>query len=204
MKLTVIGATGRTGSHVLTEGARRGHELTAFTRRPALLTDRSSLARVVEGDGTDPEAVKSAVAGADAVIAIVKAPSRNGPHQTAAVAQVIVAAMSEAGVRRLVMTSAYPVVATRPLIPMTLLRLVFKAGYQDMIKMEQVLAASDLDWIVARLYGLVDKPARGGVSMRRDLFEKPTTLSRADAAAALLNLVEDRAFARTALNIAGA
>lgn len=204
MKLTVIGATGRTGRCVLAAGARRGHEMTAFTRRPALLTDHSGLARVVEGDGLDPDAVSAAVAGADAVIAIVKAASRNGPHQTAAVAEVLVAAMPAAGVRRLVMTSAYPVVATRPLIQMTVLRVAFRAGYADMIKMEQVLAPSDLDWTVARLYGLVEKPTRGGVSMRRGLFEKPSTLSREDAAGALLDLAEDDAYARVAVNIAGA
>jgi putative NADH-flavin reductase len=44
MKLTVFGATGRTGRHLLTEGARRGHQLTAFARRPQALDDPAALA----------------------------------------------------------------------------------------------------------------------------------------------------------------
>lgn len=32
MKLLVIGASGRTGRHVLDQGLRRGHAITAFTR----------------------------------------------------------------------------------------------------------------------------------------------------------------------------
>jgi len=79
MKLTVIGATGRTGRHVVDEALRRGHKVTAFTRRPEALTERSRLDGVVVGDGRDPEAVRKAVSGADAVIAIVAAASRKGP-----------------------------------------------------------------------------------------------------------------------------
>ena len=203
MKLTVIGATGRTGSQVLIEGARRGHEITAFTRRPEMLGDKSSLERVVTGDGLNREAVASAVTGADAVIAIIKSASRKGPHQISGVAQVLVETMPTAGVRRLLMTSAYPVVASKPRIPMTLLHVVFREGYADMSRMEQTLQSSDLDWTIARLYGLVDKPSRRGVTVSRDLLEKPSTLSPAEAASVVLDLVADDRYARTAVNIAG-
>lgn len=35
MNLTVLGAAGRTGRHVLEQAMARGHRVTAFTRRPA-------------------------------------------------------------------------------------------------------------------------------------------------------------------------
>jgi putative NADH-flavin reductase len=63
MKSTVVGAIGRAGSHVLTEGVRRGHQITAFTPRPDRITDLSTLANVVNGVGRDPESVSVAVAG---------------------------------------------------------------------------------------------------------------------------------------------
>jgi nucleoside-diphosphate-sugar epimerase len=203
MKLTVIGATSRTGAHVLTEAVSRGHTVTAFTRRPELLSEKTPLARVVVGDGRDADAVRCAVASADAVIAIVKASSRKGPHVTAEVAEVIVGAMSTLGVKRLVMTSAYPVVAEKPRLPMAIIRRVLREGYEDMLAMERILAASDLDWTVARLNGLLDRPAAGRVQISRGLLDRPATLSRADAAAALLDLVADAGFARAAANIAG-
>ena len=37
MRITVFGATGRTGRYFLAEGLRRDHQLTAFTRWPAAL-----------------------------------------------------------------------------------------------------------------------------------------------------------------------
>jgi uncharacterized protein YbjT (DUF2867 family) len=79
MTITVFGATGRTGRHILSQGPRRGHQITAFTRRPDILTDTTALDQVIHGDGRDPQAVARAVTGADAVIAIVAAATRKGP-----------------------------------------------------------------------------------------------------------------------------
>ena len=48
MRITVFGATGRTGRFILAEGLRRDHQLTAFTRWPAALVAPSTLAAVAE------------------------------------------------------------------------------------------------------------------------------------------------------------
>src|SRR2546427_2679174 len=49
--IVVIGSTGRTGRLVLAEGLRRGHSMTAFTRRPDGLAGIRGLRSVVRGDG---------------------------------------------------------------------------------------------------------------------------------------------------------
>lgn len=203
MRLTIFGSSGQTGRHVLAEGAARGHELVAFTRRPEALPDAGVPARVVHGDGRDPAAVAAAVAGADAVIAILAARSPRGPHHIAAVARVITEAMVDAGVRRLVITSAYPIMGTKPRVPIAILRLVFAANYADARAMEQLVSASDLTWTIARLNRLTNQPARGAVRITPQLFDKPSALTRADAARTLLNLAENGAHALTAVNVAG-
>lgn len=203
MKITVFGSTGRIGRLALTEGLLRGHELTAFTRRPEALPDRSGLAAVVSGDGRDPHAVRRAVTGADAVIAIVGASSRKGPHETAAVLRAVTETMSDLGVRRLVVTSPYPIVADKPRLLIALLRLLLADAYADAAKMEQIVSASDLDWTVVRLTRLIDRPAQGGVRTTRGLFNKPTAMTRADAAATLLDILEDRTTVKAAINTAG-
>lgn len=203
MRITVFGSTSRTGAHILAEGPGRSHQITAFTRHPEKLTENSALAKIVHGDGRDPKAVATAVADADAVIAIVVAASRKGPHQTAEVSRVITEAMADAGVRRFVMTSAYPIVADKPRVPVALLRLMLSAAYADLAEMERIVSASDLNWTVARLNRLIDKPARGGVRISRDLLDKPSSITRADVAATLLDLAESDTYARTAVNICG-
>lgn len=206
MKITVFGATGRLGQQVLREGLRRGHEMTAFTRRPNgafTATEQAGLASVVHGDGRDPAAVRLAVSGADAVIAIVSASTRRGPHQAADVLKVITGVMGLLGVRRLVFTSAYPIVADRPRLPIALLRWALAAGYADAAQAARIISATDLDWTIAYLNRLTDKPATDRFQVSTELFSRPTAISRADAAAVLLNVAEDPAFAKASINVSG-
>jgi uncharacterized protein YbjT (DUF2867 family) len=47
MRITVFGATGRTGRHLLAEGLRRDHQLTAFTAAPKRDAGRNDLGTVL-------------------------------------------------------------------------------------------------------------------------------------------------------------
>jgi putative NADH-flavin reductase len=202
MRLTVIGSTGQTGRHVVAEALSRGHAVTAATRRPEALEHRDAVT-VVQGDGRDPLVMRRAVSAADAVIAIVAARSPRGPHHMADVARTVVGAMHEAGVSRLVVTSAYPIVGDRPRIPMALLRTIFAANYADARAMEQVVTASDLEWTITRLNRLTDKPATNESRLTTDLLDRPSAIPRADAAAVLLDLAENGKYERAAVNVAG-
>lgn len=206
MRLTIIGSTGRTGRHVLAEAGHRGHQITAFTRHADQVPELRALpcvSRALHGDGRDPQAMRDAIAGADTVIAIVGAARRKGPHHTAEVAAVITETMTELGIPRLVITSAYPIVATSPRLAIALLNRILADAYADMKAMEQIVTASDVGWRIARLNRHTDAPARGGTRITSGLLDKPTVLTRADAAAALLDISQNPALARAAVNIAG-
>src|SRR6476469_3497491 len=106
MNLLVIGSTGRTGKHVLDQGVRRGHAITAFTRRPQALDGFQGLKQIIQGDALNLDDLRKALPGQDAVIAIV-APSDLKPttvisHTT----RNLIMVMQETGVRRLVITSS--------------------------------------------------------------------------------------------------
>ena len=137
------------------------------------------------------------------MIAVIGPASRNGPHQVAEVAGTIIAAMGDEGVRRLVITSAYPLVADRPRVPIALLRRILAAVYADAAAMERAVSDSGLDWTIARLNRLTSNPATGQARITPALFAKPTAITRADAARVLLDITEDQALARTSVNIAG-
>lgn len=204
MKLTVIGSTSRIGRHVLARGQERGHQITAFTRRPHALEDPDELAAVVEGDARDPVTVRQAVTGADAVLVIINGGTRKEPHLYADCTRVIIRAMSEANVSRLIATSAYPIVATEPRVMLAVLRRLLATCYADVAEMEKAVSASGLAWTIVRLNRLTNAPAAGKVIVSRDLLGKAQPLSRADVAVALLDLIEDHTMARTAVNVGGA
>ncbi|WP_327586898.1 SDR family oxidoreductase [Nonomuraea sp. NBC_00507] len=196
MRILLIGSTGRTGRHVLAQGIERGHEITAFARRPELLPHMPKLAGVQQGDAHDLEAVRTAVSGQDAVIAAV-----GGSR----IADNLITAMPEAGVSRLVMTSSRSVPATRPRLAVTLAWLFFRQAYVDLARAEGMLQVSGLDWTIARATMLTDKPAAGRVHVD---FEDNATggamqLSRADYAMTLLDVVEDSELIGKALGICG-
>jgi NAD(P)H-binding len=137
------------------------------------------------------------------VIAVIGPASRKGPHQVSEVAATLIAAMGDEGVRRLVITSAYPLVGDRPRVPIALLRKIFAAVYADAAAMERAVSDSGLDWTIARLNRLTSNPAAGQARISPGLFARPTAITRADAARVLLHITEDQTLARTAVNIAG-
>jgi putative NADH-flavin reductase len=202
VRIAVFGATGRTGRHILAEGIRRGHEMVASTRHPGVLVE-TELAAVVPGDAREPKTVCQAIDGTDVVISIISGGSRRDPHRAADATRAITAAMSELAVRRLVVTSAYPIVAETPRLAIALLRLLLATPYADVAAMEQVVWSSGLDWTIARLNRLTDRAATGNVCISRELLARPRSITRADAAATLLDIAQNGTLARTSINVCG-
>ena len=161
MNITVIGAAGRLGWQVVEEAARRGHHVTGLARHAQRIAKPELLARIAAGDGRDRDIVSGAVAGADAVVITVAGGMRNDPHQAAEVTRTVTTAMRDHGVRRLVITCAYPIVATRPRAAMWALRKVLATPYADAANAEQIATVSGLDWTIARLNRLTNHPPAG-------------------------------------------
>jgi putative NADH-flavin reductase len=194
VKITVIGSAGRTGRLVLGEGLRRGHAITAFTRRPDSLSRVEGLRAVVPGDGRNLEDVRRAVRGQEAVISIVS-PEGRGPTTVASdAARVLVAAMREAGVRRVVSVSVYALQGRRPWILISLVRWILRKPYADFARMERLFKESGLDWTIVRPPRLTDGPTTGLVRSeagREDFARGPYSISRSDLAAVQLDLAAD-------------
>jgi putative NADH-flavin reductase len=204
LRITLFGATGRIGRHVLREASRRGHRVTAFTRRPDQLAYVDGLEAVVQGDARDPRPVRTAIEGGDAVVAMINAANRKGPHPAEEAARVITRVMSDLGLRRLVFTSAYGMIAQRPRLLAPLVRLAFGPVFADAARMERVVSATDLDWTIARLTQVTNRAPKRKYRTSVDPFSRgPYSLTRPDAAAALLDIVADHSFAGLIVNVAG-
>lgn len=197
MNMLVIGANGRTGLHVLEQGLRRGHTMTAFTRRPDTLARFADRLNIVRGDGRNLDDLRRAVPGQDAVVMAVGASD---------ILRTLIPAMHEAGVRRLVMTSSRSITATKPKLLVGLVWAIFRAAYVDLARAEGMLEMSGLDWSIVRATMLNDKPFTGQV--HTDFAPNATggdwTLTRADYAMTLLDVVENASMIGKALGVGGA
>lgn len=184
MKVLVVGAAGKTGRAVVEEAARRGHEVTALVHN-----DGFEVAGVTVriGDARDLATMVSAVAGQDAVIDTVggKTPDQLTTLETD-VATAIVAAMGHHGVRRLVATSVVGLgesISNTPQSIKDLMTTFLRGSTQDKADMEEVVRASDLDWILTRPPMLTDEPATGDIrTLSAESGQLAQTITRADLA----------------------
>ncbi|MGW6023084.1 NAD(P)-dependent oxidoreductase [Streptomyces sp. NPDC055099] len=209
MRLTVFGATGGVGGEIVRQALAAGHEVTAVVRDPSRLRVTGEGLEVFRADLTDPEALRAAVAGRDAVL------SGLGPHKradagvAAPLTRSVLHAMEAEGVRRLVVVSASPVgppperqtVVDR--IAGALVSKILKPVYDDLRTMEAELAASGTDWTSVRPPRLQDKPATG--VYRRVVGGTPTSgrfIGRADVAHAMLAAVDDLTTVKQGVGVA--
>jgi nucleoside-diphosphate-sugar epimerase len=160
---------------------------------------------VVSGAIDDPVAVRQAVTGADAVISLL-GPGRDRASIPALVpgTRIIVAAMGDAGVRRLVATStpSAPDPSDGRDLRITFMvkavRFSLPWAYNAVRSIDEAVRASPLDWTLVRLPMLHDNPTAGRARPRGVGEPGGLRLSRANLAAFLLEVVRDPAWIRRA------
>ena len=211
MKVTVFGATGGIGGHVVRQALDRGWSVVAVVRDPARLeVRRPGLEIVVVPDLAAPGSVRPALHGAGAVLSGVGPRSRGAGPVASAATRTILSAMRAEGVRRLVAVSAAPVAPVpdgdsflnrRLLMPV--ITTVLKDVYADLRVMEGEMAKSGLEWTVVRPPRLVNRPATGRYRTAIDAnVPRGHTVGRADVAHAMLAALDDPATVRRAIGIA--
>src|SRR5947209_6365321 len=157
MKLTILGATGATGTVLTSQALAAGHEVTAAVRAPArLAVPAHPRLRTVTADVMDPAAIIAAIDGADAVLSAV-GPRGTGPTTVIGDSvRSIIQAMGKTPTRRFLQVSGSVVAdegespylryLLKPLARRTFLRHVCA----DMRRGEQEIRDSDLDWTIFR------------------------------------------------------
>ncbi|UMG92087.1 NAD(P)H-binding protein [Nocardioides sp. TF02-7] len=200
MKITVLGATGTVGRHVVEQALAAGHHVTALVRDPdrldPSLRDDQGL-HVLAGDATDHDVVARAVAGADAVVVALGAGRAAGIREAGTSAAV--AAMKEAGVERLVCVSTLGAGDSRANLSFVWKRLMFgmllRKAYADHQRQEEVVRSSGLVWTLVRPAAYTDGPLTGRYrhGFGPDARDLALQVSRADVAHFVLDVVtEDR------------
>ena len=191
MRLLVFGATGGTGLQTVEQALAQGHQVTAFVRQPTALATQHPNLTVVRGDAQDTEAVRKVVPGHDVVISALG--TRSGPPMLPDITRNILDAMQEHGIRRSLWVSSFGVGDSINQMSWLAQNLIVKGFLRQAIEekdaQEQIIMASDTDWIIARPGGLTDGPCTGVYrvlgSASKEKVGRPS-ISRADVADFLL------------------
>ena len=208
MRLLVVGATGGTGRQLVEQALQRGHDVTAFVRKPAALKMSHQQLTIAQGDVLDAASLGKAVAGQDAVLCALGHkrwlyPTRILSQGTAN----IISAMQQAGVRRLVCETSLGVGDSlgRMGLYYTLFVIPFILPfyYWDKGRQEEVVRSSDRDWVIVRPGALNNGAKRGGCrhGLRIGNYLWTVGISRADTAAFMLDQVTSDSYLRASPGI---
>jgi uncharacterized protein YbjT (DUF2867 family) len=210
MNITVFGASGGIGTHVVDLATQRGHQVRAVYRAAPQVRPAGQAEILVGPDIFDPGFAAEAIRGADVVVTALGPDfaKRHNPRTTMIsppdlhqrLARTLIAAMKvSATPARLISVSTGSmgpgdaVMGAGPRLLFRFFRTIVTPNLgrvgRDLQAMEDELAATDLDWYALRPVKLTDGPLTGQVRASARFAMK--TISRADVAWYILNLAED-------------
>ncbi len=195
-RIALFGATRGVGRSFLELALVAGHHVTALVRDPSRLDLSHPGLALVTGDVTDPAAVRATIADADTVVCALGAPARDASRIRERGTAQIVAAMKDAGVRRLLCVSVLGARETRAGLPALYRWLIFplflRHAVADHDRQEQIIEDSGLDYTIVRPPNLTDGPVTGDFAkgFGTDMRGLSLKISRADVAGFMLEQAE--------------
>jgi uncharacterized protein YbjT (DUF2867 family) len=211
MRITVFGATGGIGGHVVRQALDAGHKVTAVVRASSAFELDHSALEVVRVPGLDEAApLRDAVDGAEAVVSGVGARGRKDGPVASNSTRSMLAAMEAAGVRRFVAISAAPLgpvpadesfLNRRVVYPMIN---AFAADvYADLRVMEAAIMSSATEWTIVRPPKLTNKSLTGTYrTVVGGTVTRGYSISRADVAHLMLAVLDDPATVNEPVGVA--
>lgn len=199
-KVLVIGASRGIGLETVKQALKAGHTVRAMARSPVNVLGRRDTLETVTGDALDPDAVKRAVMGVDTVIqtlGLSASPDMivKRVRLFSDATRVLVAAMEECGVKRLICLTGFGAGDSRNrggFLYNTAFNLFLGRAYDDKTVQERIIRESTLDWVIARPGVLTNHRPTGTYQVLSDPREwRSGFISRADVADFLVGQVED-------------
>ncbi|CDZ58827.1 NAD(P)-dependent oxidoreductase [Neorhizobium galegae] len=199
-KILILGATGPTGRHIVSQALARGYDVTVLVRSLEKATDLKG-AKLVVGDARDEKALRQAVKGRDAVISALGTPASPFREVTllSTATRALVSAMKAEQVSRLISITGIGAGDSAGhggfLFDNVIFPLLLRHVYADKNRQEAVIKDSALDWTIVRPSVLNNRPGGKAVRTLTDLSGfHGGTISREDVAKFVLDQVQDSAW----------
>lgn len=209
MKMLVLGADGATGRAVVDEALAAGHEVTAVAPAGSRTSAPHDRLDAVAGDPADQAVVQKAVLGQDVVVQAVQSVDRRPTSRYTDTLAAAVGALESAGdTKRLVCvsgqwTSSRGMPLGHKLYQDLIIHRRHHNPINDMLRMEQEVALTDLEWTVLRPTVLVDGPSTGRYRVSTDgPVPGGRRLTRGDLGLLIATGIEDPALVRATVSVA--
>lgn len=210
MKILILGATGRTGKHILSQALERGHIVNILVRDAAKIKPHNQL-NIFTGTPTDKAQLSAALTGCEAILSALNI-SRNNDFPWSSLRTPkdfltktihnIIEVANESGIKRIVVTSAWGVAETKTELPGWFRWIIdhsnVGAAYSEHENVEKILAGTQLEWTAVRPVGLTN--FRNSKTIKVSVPGQPTghsyLISRQNVAKFMLNALENNQYIR--------
>jgi putative NADH-flavin reductase len=195
MNIAIFGASGATGKLLTSRCLAAGYNVTALVRTPGTFrrpAESPNRLRVIEGNAFDPSAVRQTIEGAEVVLSALGARSLKKEDVLERAVPLIVLAMQQTGVRRIIVLGSAGALATsldkqpawrRWFAQKILYNTLLKWPIASQISQWKDLSNSNLDWTMVMPPMLTNAPARGTYRVDSDALPRNgSRISRADVA----------------------
>lgn len=206
MKITIFGASGRTGQQLVRQALDKGDLVTAFVRRPDSLNLQHPNLKIITGSLDDKVKLQESIAGSDACLCVLGGNSLTR-HAVDIIAGIdrIVTLMEECGVRRFVYLSSIGAGESRSYMPQPIrffiADVMLRVPLADHSANENRIAGSSLLWTVVRPGGLTDGPITGNLKhgSEKITLKGNANISRANVASFMLEQLDNSTYINTSV-----
>lgn len=207
-KILLLGASGRTGKHILNQALERGFDVNIVVRDASKIKTKSAQLTIFEGTPSDAAILKIAVQNCDFVISALNI-SRNSDFPWAAlrteknflsgVVSNLIQIFKSNPIKHLIIISAWGVHETKKDIPFWFRWTIdvsnIRFGYLEHENQETILEVSSINWTSVRPAGLTNFEADKEVLVSFDNKPKPNLLiSRKNVAKFILDILGDTSY----------
>jgi len=215
--IALMGATSRSGREIIRQGLAAGYKIKGLARTPSKLGIEHENLEMFEGDIRDPASLENMLSGDEVVVSMV---GRGAPDDPMAevgpvdiytvMATNLIAAMKAKGNTRLIMASSTGVehradvnaAKPEPTDMTQMWRWNARYLYNDMYEMEEMIAASGLEYILLRPGFMVEEPARGDMQFNlTNDTPGARIITYADFAAFILDHLRGPEYLNTAIGL---
>ena len=201
MKIAIFGASGATGQLLTQRCLAAGHSVTALLRRPESFALRDRV-RVVRGSAFDAAILRETVAGSDVVLSALGARSLRKEDVLEHAVPLIVAAMKQTGVKRIIALGSAGALADslkkqpawrRWIVENIVYKTMLKWPVASQISQYTTLSSSGLDWTMVMPPMLTNAAGRGVYRIDGEALPRNgSKISREDVADFMMKQIDSR------------
>jgi uncharacterized protein YbjT (DUF2867 family) len=208
MKIFILGASGRTGKHIVAKALENGHSVHALVRDTNKLKIIHPDLKIFEGSSLKPEDIRQGLKGCQAAVSCLNISRKSDfpwarlvapPDLLSSSLKNLAMAMSAEGINRVIIMTAAGAGDSWNQMPWWFKGLIKSSNiwvtYQDHGKQEKLMEESGLAWTIVRPVGLNDKMDEENIIASIDGNPTPGfAISRLAVAAFIVNELTDNKY----------